>query len=462
MRHLRVEIKNEQLPISALFKSPLLAIRYNLPDRKLRRIQLKFTSSQDFDLAYQHLDRLGLRMSQIEAKQGQSNPAPAGPLRGTPGATCSASQIAELSNRPYSAVPTSYSQIKTSSTPRVSSPLAHQPFTSASDVRQEEANFQRPASAYSGLVNRERNPLASLTASVSDLPNSLVPPEYFPRPGSAVSATSTTRPSTAMERSAHSDLPSIEESTSPPAYTPGPAQFFSLPRTNDLLLPPRRELPFARSSPPKSAGSDTARPFSRTSTGSGPPSSGNRASRLPSRGPSGQVFEPPPLPQPTFLEHNETPGRPVSRRRSDVYSLPAGPDKELRENATRAAPYSAGHDTAPGGSQKNMRPLSALSSSSLNMQPQNSSPLAAHRNRLPTPTTSEVSYQGHQDRVISELLHQARGNDTENLAAYAAHNSEDRMTILNDFMMNQLDDSNFCTLVEDVSVCWIRIGLGLE
>jgi hypothetical protein len=60
------------------------------------------------------------------------------------------------------------------------------------------------------------------------------------------------------------------------------------------------------------------------------------------------------------------------------------------------------------------------------------------------------------------MLNQSRNNGAENLAAYAAHNNEDRMTILNDFMMSQLDDNNFCTLVEDVSVCWARVGLGLD
>lgn len=36
MRRLRVEVRNEQLPISALVRSPLFALRYNLPDGKVR------------------------------------------------------------------------------------------------------------------------------------------------------------------------------------------------------------------------------------------------------------------------------------------------------------------------------------------------------------------------------------------------------------------------------------------
>lgn len=35
MQDLRVEIKNEQLPITALVRSPLLAIRYNLSNGKV-------------------------------------------------------------------------------------------------------------------------------------------------------------------------------------------------------------------------------------------------------------------------------------------------------------------------------------------------------------------------------------------------------------------------------------------
>lgn len=35
VRQFNVEMRNEQLPISALVRCPLLAIRYNLPDSKV-------------------------------------------------------------------------------------------------------------------------------------------------------------------------------------------------------------------------------------------------------------------------------------------------------------------------------------------------------------------------------------------------------------------------------------------
>lgn len=31
-RNLGIEVKNDQLPISGLFQSPVIALRYNLPD----------------------------------------------------------------------------------------------------------------------------------------------------------------------------------------------------------------------------------------------------------------------------------------------------------------------------------------------------------------------------------------------------------------------------------------------
>lgn len=35
MLQLRVQVRNEQLPISALTRRPLFALRYNLPDEKV-------------------------------------------------------------------------------------------------------------------------------------------------------------------------------------------------------------------------------------------------------------------------------------------------------------------------------------------------------------------------------------------------------------------------------------------
>jgi len=81
------------------------------------------------------------------------------------------------------------------------------------------------------------------------------------------------------------------------------------------------------------------------------------------------------------------------------------------------------------------------------------------QDHLPTPPASETTYR---DRVISELCKTVVVNVNEGLAAYAVQSDEGRKTALNDFMMQHIDDENFLTLVQDVSTCWSRIGLGLR
>jgi len=65
------------------------------------------------------------------------------------------------------------------------------------------------------------------------------------------------------------------------------------------------------------------------------------------------------------------------------------------------------------------------------------------------------------DRVTSELHSAAAANDQVALATYAAQSEEERKAAVNDFIMQVLDDDNFRTLVEDTSICWSRIALGL-
>ncbi|KAF3006420.1 hypothetical protein E8E13_000756 [Curvularia kusanoi] len=62
MQQRGIELKGEQLPISAIVRCPLLAIRWQLPDQKIRRIQIRFKSDEDYDIVYNRLHRLGLRM----------------------------------------------------------------------------------------------------------------------------------------------------------------------------------------------------------------------------------------------------------------------------------------------------------------------------------------------------------------------------------------------------------------
>jgi hypothetical protein len=51
--------------------------------------------------------------------------------------------------------------------------------------------------------------------------------------------------------------------------------------------------------------------------------------------------------------------------------------------------------------------------------------------------------------------------EQHSLSAYAAQSVEDRLAILDEFMVSRLNDPAFVTLCEDVENCWRRIALGL-
>jgi hypothetical protein len=189
-------------------------------------------------------------------------------------------------------------------------------------------------------------------------------------------------------------------------------------------LPPRRELPFQRSSLPRSSGSDTARPSSRPSTGlMGPPPLPARVATL--RPSSAQASfsdsELPPLPQPTVVES--------TRQRS-----PHTPTSDAGAFA-RASNAIFEESNTPSSS---------------------SSPLPYGRSSLSFSSTHATSNDTRRDHTFPPL---PKHNDT--LTSYAMQSDEQRREALNAFILQHLDSDAFATLVEDMETCWARVALGL-
>ncbi|KAI4621057.1 hypothetical protein J4E83_005420 [Alternaria metachromatica] len=57
-----VQVQPDHLHISAIVRCPLLAIKWQVANDKIRRIQMRFKSDKDFDTAFSHLLHLGLYM----------------------------------------------------------------------------------------------------------------------------------------------------------------------------------------------------------------------------------------------------------------------------------------------------------------------------------------------------------------------------------------------------------------
>lgn len=486
-------------------------------------------------------------MSTSEQRPATANASSSAPPTEGAGAAPSfpASKLSELNQRPSTAAALSSSYVNRTM-PKVSSPLARHSITVAPD-REEPVHRARPvSSSTSALPISTQHDQFPTTYS---RPHPLDPPEFFPRPDSSHSSqdrpSSGARPSTgASKEHEHAySSPNTDEPSFFPTVPSSSAMLSTHRQSSEVLLPPRRELPFARSTPPKSAGSDSARPVSRASSGSsgrppsrpadndsaqarnrtlsgtmGPPPLPATASfrrspsfeqssamevnsprqghapmrRTPSfsqvmeidtpsfeqtshmetaneqtsmrptsspRPPSRQsnqpfntAFDLPPLPKPTFVDHNDPP--PLSQ--------PTFVENNARAGRTSSSPASYG--VATSNEQHTPRPFRTLSSAAQNTLPPNPFAQAtAHANLESPPASRQRPDSGgtHQAHMISEIENAAHANAGNGLASFAAKSEDEQRAILNDFMMEAVNDDSFITLCESVATCWARIGLGL-
>ncbi|KAF1911285.1 hypothetical protein BDU57DRAFT_560412 [Ampelomyces quisqualis] len=441
MQERGIELKHEQLPISALVRSPLLAFRWQLPDKKVKRLQVKFTSSSDYDNAYNHLHQLGLRMSSTKTNQprapnststAMTSPSttansPLGQVAPTAGPACPPSRLKDISSRPYTAVTA----------------------PTAIESQLQEAAHARPASAYAGAADSAKNRNTSFSGPLN-------PPEYFARPNSATSAV--------LDLSSPDDRPltAIEQSPVSIDDRPDTALLLHRPDTAEAALPPRRELPFPRSPLPRSAGSDGTRPSSRPSTGiMGPPPLPARVASLrpASSRAANQELDLPPLPKPTILSSAQQ--QPSWMQQQP----PRTPDSHHNTpTSTQISIYEDQENRPPSSSNSNFSPLSYKKSAS-NMPSSTGLLTDQHRRHTDSPSplsTPPTSFSFQQTHVLAGPSAAKAAINSDDLAAYAMQSEEGRRAALNEFIYKQLENDNFLTLLEDTETCWARTGLGTK
>ncbi|KAJ4371455.1 hypothetical protein N0V83_004672 [Neocucurbitaria cava] len=453
MRDRGVELKADQLPVSAIVRCPLLAIRWQLPNKKVRRAQLKFRSSEDFDAAYSQLYQLGLRMSSSIESQAQTqapitsseraissskaNPvATATPYHSASGSlTCPPSKLLEFSNRPYTAT---------------NAPTAL-------ESQLQEVAHRRPMSAYTSRSNETDNGV-----SLSTL---LTPPVYFARPTSATSDVLGRTMNASVFPSSEWPNPTMEEIPRGSEERPETAMLYR-PDTAESLLPPRRELPFHRPSISPPSGRDSVRSSSRPLTGlMGPPPVPARVASLrPSSSPENiRQSELPPQSQPTFVggvrpwmqAAQQSPSTPT-----EAYSAPMPAATSLDNETKTRQSQSSSPVSSPlslnrpsSNMHTSLRPLSSLGSAAQNPFRTTS------QNRPATPPTSDVTYP---EAGTSQAAHSSALKPDNNLAAYAMQSEEGRRVALNEFIFRHLESDEFLTLVEDMETCWARVTLGRQ
>ncbi|KAF2874460.1 hypothetical protein BDV95DRAFT_333177 [Massariosphaeria phaeospora] len=413
-----IELRTEQLPVSALVRCPLFAIRYILPNaqEKVRRFQLKFASGSDYDIVFNRLQQLGLRISPTQPPPGSAGSSTSTGRPGSGGPSCPPSRLAEISNRPYT------TQLSASN-------LIDRPTTSPLQTQHEQASTTRPTSAFSTFtVQKTLQPSTRYSYA-----NPLIPPEYFPRPNSASSSVLDYASNSARGR--FSDLATIEEDP------------ITRPTTSESMLPPRRELPFLSSSP-KPAGYDYAPSGSRPSSSAmGPPPPPS----FQGLGMNEPDFSP--LPRPTVVTGITSPTNSRPNSPSHSANLSSTISKPIMNDVENEAQLLSPASSPRRASNSILSGAHPLNTNNAALNGRQSEHLAGQ------PAPGKPSYQ---DRMLSEIRDDTAANAGDGLAAYALQSPDGRMATLNDFMMQHLQDASFLTLVEDVDACWGRIALGLE
>lgn len=413
---------------------------------QIRRLQLKFKAPGDYDIAYNHLQSMGLWMTATNTGRQQAPPSVPSP------ALNSSSPLSLTSSRGLLAQSASNSYSSSSPSGRVNRPFTALTAPTSVESQVQEAAHARPASSYTGSFS---NDTRKRTPSLS---GPLKPPEYFARPTSATSlALSSPAQTYASNDQAFPSYAQERQSSRPET-----AMLFNRPDTPEAALPPRRELPFSRLTLPSSPGSDHARPASRPSTGMmGPPPLPQRVANLrPASSRAATESELPPLPKPTIVNSAEL--QPSWMRQAprasnnDQSTAPRTPaiydegqeNRSMSSSSSNFSPLSykrAASNTSPPN-----RPLSSLSSSSQN------------RRHTASPTSQPSPSTSNQNETAVEIGNPIKMNLNTDLAEYAKQPEESRRAALNEFLFKSLESDNFLTLLEDMETCWARAGLGMK
>ncbi|KAL6707765.1 hypothetical protein ACN47E_003886 [Coniothyrium glycines] len=433
------QLKADQLPVSAIVRCPLLAIRWLLPSMKVRRAQLRFQSNEDYHVAYTRLHHMGLRMNSTRDTQAPTHPRTPSPARSstahatsapepcsnalTESLSCPPSRLADIASRPYTAT--------------------NPPKAVVSYV--QEAAHIRPASA----LGDQRKETARLHHTLS---GPLAPPFYFPRPKSATSDTLGQPCDAYQSQSLDNPVLMINHSDA----ELGNDMSSQRPMTADTLLPPRRELPFQRSSLSSSPQSDNGRSNSRPSTGlMGPPPLPCRVTSL--------------RPASSRAAGSEATLSPLSQpigkvTRTDQFRLPAPAqpqsDKSVEQRYLVTENMESLRTFSSPVSLPTLRETSGAYSV-LNPQASNSGNRETGQGSIQSPGSLQTSLVTTSDPLTTSQAARFESDHLDRLAGYDRQPEDGRRAALNEFIYLHLESDEFLALIEDMETCWARIAIGM-
>ncbi|KAF4637206.1 hypothetical protein G7Y89_g877 [Cudoniella acicularis] len=542
-------------PVQVVVKCPFLAMRYPKNTNTVRRIQLKFRSELDFNRALEILKDLGLPISDsLPGTQSKPRPTP------SPAPSVASTSTLSTSTLPLLPRPASTTQLFTPSFSRSLDTPSYSPPESEFKVppRPENSNMevQRPFSSLPFQTSSVTPPLSASSTAVAGNPSlflSLIEKETQRLSHPILHSSNLDDPnshlkySSILDSNMKSQLARISEgvetssrtlpappffstrynSTNPEGFlssvstsddpfsqndnsTSNPTRPWSTPgdpvHLQDLLIPPRRELPFpkprekARSIsvtdlPPlpkptpvnKVDGSVTPareKSMEKEPTPTHKPAKKRVAQRKPSTVKNAQEKAPTKeassqaktstsviaINQATILEQpppqNDEPS-PLAAK-SAATSRPSSATSKLQTKATTARKRS----TAPA------RPSSASKRSKMVDQCTQTDMLSDRDHivlrrstsasnvldlvdNVPIPDSPQEDYLNTLDYFVSKYKARPAPKELYDTPGYAEADEEERGVLINDFICENLDSADFLQLCEDTEKAWRRIGLGM-
>ncbi|KAL8768839.1 MAG: hypothetical protein Q9209_005020 [Squamulea sp. 1 TL-2023] len=435
MAGLLMIIQDSERYVVLVIKRPAAALRYQLSSGEVRRIQMNFRPESGYDVALKVFRAIGVPVSD----KNISPPASQGSL------TRPVSQ--------WNAGP----QI-----PRY--PMYDESMQMKSEASLGGNHLYHYGSSDLGMIsNMDRGSSSSGSAYRQILPaplNSLGNPNH----GMATTGSTALLPSPHLEeRAATSYGLHFPVSRAPEK---SPERPVTAPLTLSQLMPPRRELPFAKE----------------------PANRGARDEVVVEEAPQKAVKKPPVRAK---AKPKKQPSRPLSSR---SHPKPAGQKGGTTKEPSMVVRLRTGPGPGLSPAEASPDPLVASTIKPANLEAtdqvltETSTDKLNTRSSKPTVTTSEPSSTSNPaptknienispEEYMSRLDHWARkyqdlpapspkctaiplSTDKENLAAYARQTEDERLAALDTMICECLEDENFATLVTDVEKSWKRIALG--
>ncbi|KAL8784483.1 MAG: hypothetical protein Q9195_009030 [Heterodermia aff. obscurata] len=414
-------------------KKPMLAMRYQLPNGQIRRIQLKFPTDAGYDAAINALQDLGLPI--VDKNQTAIDPS------SKPSTIYPSYQHGLPPPRPAGLLPSP----NFTNRPYTSGNSEYRPFGSAPGFDSERPYTAPQPVSFSQTLPPKRSLPPQMQLAASAITPAFQTPEKLML-GAVEPGQPSVMPQAKKRAQAKTTKPKAVKNVAPTKEQEKQIEVLSLPSPSPIA---------ARTRQAQTNGGEPQNPAT---------TSGNILQST-SFDPAAAKVEAPFLASPRRIAPDQL--------STEDGSAPAAAAAESHANDT--APSKTTTDTSARNvlvlrsGRQAMAEIAGNSPSPDSNHPASANTAQPAISKLvPSAGAEEVSaeeFMSGLDKFIREYHHlpapEPRPSAADDLAAYAAQPDEVRQAIIKDMVLDFLGDENFIKLAEDMSKEWRRIGLGL-